>query len=100
MIINLIKHDGRLHYGVDSENPSLPADVISAALLDQAWALVRKERDTLLRASDYAVMPDYPLTDAQKAEVTAYRQALRDIPETAGSPDAVEWPEKPEVLTQ
>jgi hypothetical protein len=98
MLIRRIKHDGVIHYNVDPESTTLPATVIQQALLDQAWSLVRKQRDSLLRNSDYAVMPDYPLTDAQKADVTAYRQALRDIPETFATPDAVEWPTKPEAM--
>lgn len=100
MIIGKIEHNGASHFNVDSENTSIPADVVQQALLDQAWALIRDKRDSLLRECDYAVMPDYPITEAQKAEVTAYRQALRDIPENFASPDAVEWPAKPEILTQ
>ena len=30
--------------------------------------------------TDYLAMPDYPLSDEDKAAVMAYRQALRDIP--------------------
>lgn len=101
-MIDRIEYQGRSYSNVpiDGGNTGLPSDVIQQALLDQAWALVREQRDRLLRESDYAVMPDYPLTEAQKTDVTAYRQALRDIPQGFESPDAVEWPTRPQVLTQ
>jgi len=100
MIIGKVEYNGATHFNVDSEASHIPVEVLQSAMLNQAWGLVRGKRDRLLAATDYAIMPDYPLTDAQKAEVTAYRQALRDIPENYASPDAVEWPTKPEILTQ
>lgn len=98
MLIKKIEHSGNIYYNVDSDNTTLPTEVVQQALIDEAWRLVRVRRDELLRDTDYAIMPDYPLTDAEKTDVTAYRQALRDIPETFASPDAVEWPAKPEAL--
>lgn len=53
-------------------------------------------RNNRLKASDFAVMPDYPCGEAERAGWLAYRQALRDIPEQAGYPDAIVWPEPPE----
>ena len=98
MLIKKIEPSGNIYYNVDSDNTTLPTEVVQQALIDEAWRLVRVRRDELLRDTDYAIMPDYPLTDAEKTDVTAYRQALRDIPETFASPDAVEWPAKPEAL--
>lgn len=40
-------------------------------------------------------MPDSPLGAEQKAAWGAYRQALRDLPETATNPSDVEWPVAP-----
>lgn len=57
-------------------------------------AEVRAERDRLIVATDYLAMPDYPLTENKRAAVLAYRQALRDVPEQAGFPRNVNWPEK------
>ncbi|MGQ7242816.1 tail fiber assembly protein [Salinicola sp. V024] len=97
-----INYDNRTYYAGSREQfeaQGLPDAIIDAAIADQQWAEIRARRDALLRASDYAVMPDYPLTDEQLAAVKQYRQALRDIPETADAPDAIEWPEKPEVLS-
>jgi hypothetical protein len=56
---------------------------------------VRNERNRLISATDYLVMPDYPLDEEKKAAVLAYRQALRDVPEQAGFPRQIDWPTKP-----
>ncbi|MCX2515789.1 tail fiber assembly protein [Pseudomonas aeruginosa] len=65
---------------------------------DLKWEQIRKNRNADLAACDYAVMPDYPIEEAQRAELAAYRQALRDIPDQGSNPDAVEWPQKPAFL--
>lgn len=62
------------------------------------WDGIRKARTADLAACDYAVMPDYPLSEADRAAVAAYRQALRDIPDQGDDPDSVQWPEKPAFL--
>lgn len=64
---------------------------------------LRAERDARLSASDYLLMPDYPLNDAARAVVTAYRQALRDLPQQPGAPwdgggAATPWPALPDPL--
>ncbi|HFQ4969126.1 TPA: tail fiber assembly protein [Vibrio vulnificus] len=61
------------------------------------WIEIRKYRDHLIAETDYTQMPDAPLDDAKKAEFTSYRQALRDIPQDFGDPDAIVWPEKPTI---
>ena len=65
---------------------------IEQEALESAKQQVRSERDKLLRATDYLVMPDYP---NKPTGIDAYRQALRDIPEQSGFPEAVDWPELP-----
>lgn len=62
---------------------------------DIEWAAVRTRRDQLLRATDFTQLPDYPATPVQLAQVTAYRKALRDIPETVELPGELVWPELP-----
>ncbi len=52
-------------------------------------------RNNMLKASDYAMLPDYPCGEAERAGWIAYRQALRDVPQQAGYPDAIVWPEPP-----
>lgn len=72
-------------------------DPIIAASVEGKWGEVRRIRDELIKQTDFTQMPDAPLDDTKKAEFTAYRQALRDIPQTYSDPDAVVWPEKPTV---
>ena len=57
---------------------------------------VRSQRDALIAETDYLILPDYPLSEEDRAIVIRYRQALRDVPEQAGFPTEVNWPEKPE----
>jgi len=52
---------------------------------------LRAERDRLIAATDWWASSDLTMT----AEQTAYRQALRDITDTATSLDDVTWPTKP-----
>ena len=56
---------------------------------------IRNERNLRLAYTDWTQLPDAPLKAEQKAAYAEYRQALRDIPEQAGFPDAIEWPEEP-----
>lgn len=60
----------------------------------------RRQRDYMLNATDYLVMPDYPLSEEDRAAVTAYRQALRDIPQSDGFPADIAWPDIPAVLSE
>ena len=66
------------------------------ALADAA----RARRDALITATDYLLMPDYPISAGQLAEVRAYRQALRDVPLQAGFPQAIDWPTPPIITTE
>ena len=43
-------------------------------------SIVRPERDRRLAASDKYMLPDYPITSQQRANVETYRQGLRDFP--------------------
>ena len=52
------------------------------------WDDIRAERNAKLAASDWMATQDRTMTQAEKA----YRQALRDIPQTFGSPAEVVWP--------
>ena len=61
------------------------------------WHDVRRERDRLLRATDWTqAVADAALTDEVRAEWAAYRQALRDLPETYATPQDVVWPIAPD----
>lgn len=52
---------------------------------------LRAERDRLIAATDWWASSDLTMTDAQ----TTYRQALRDITDSATSLDDVTWPTAP-----
>ena len=59
---------------------------------------LRTERNALLSASDWAVLPDVPYTSspAQRENVVIYRQALRDITmQWKSSKTKIEWPKVP-----
>ena len=64
---------------------------------EELAAQARAQRDALISATDYLVMPDYPIVAGKLAAVQAYRQSLRDISKQPGFPDAIVWPDKPEV---
>lgn len=72
---------------------------------EQAWRdglfgrklkVLRQKRDVLLAQTDWTANSDVTMS----AEMTTYRQALRDITNgltTVEQVNAVVWPEKPEV---
>lgn len=62
-------------------------------------AQVRARRDALIAATDYLVMPDYPISAVQLASVKTYRQALRDITTQETFPLNVVWPEVPAAIS-
>lgn len=63
---------------------------------EQKTADARDERDGALKACDWTVMPDSPLSDSKKTEWQTYRQALRDVPAQSGFPNTINWPTMPE----
>jgi hypothetical protein len=69
----------------------IPAATLEAIASDEA----RAARDAALRACDWTVGVDAPLTANQVAAWKAYRQALRDVPEQVGFPSSIDWPAAP-----
>lgn len=67
---------------------------VQAGVDPQQWAVVREKRLLKLRASDWSVLPDVPLTAEKKAEWEAYRQELRDITNQL-DPFNITWPTPP-----
>lgn len=65
---------------------------------EEISARVRAERDSKIGETDYLAMPDYPLSEEDRAVVMTYRQALRDLPAQEGFPREVVWPGIPKVL--
>ena len=85
------------------------AEAAEAARLEEynsepaRYQRLRAERDRRIAATDYLVMPDYPLGEAVKAAVSTYRQELRDLPAQEGAPwdggeSGTPWPEVPAIL--
>lgn len=56
---------------------------------------VRRDRDLLLKDSDWTQMFDSPLSDLAKSAWHQYRQELRDISDQPGFPTTVNWPTEP-----
>lgn len=83
-----------------------PAGYVEEGELDEkAVALhkIRRQRDKLLKATDFMVSPDMPMSDEDTAAIFAYRQALRDLPnqaEAPWTPETIPWPEKPQAKMQ
>lgn len=54
-------------------------------------ATERATRDTLLKETDHFALSDVTMS----AEMTTYRQALRDVPQQSDFPGTITWPTKP-----
>jgi hypothetical protein len=68
----------------------------SNGAFDRSMEELRNKRNSLLAETDYLALSDQTMS----AEMTAYRQALRDINNglsTVADVEAVVFPEKPEV---
>jgi len=59
------------------------------------WDDIRVQRNTLMTDCDWTQLNDAVLTFTVRQLWQDYRQALRDIPQSFTTPDAVVWPEKP-----
>lgn len=57
----------------------------------------RSKRDKLLADTDWTQVLDAPIDTVTREAYRVYRQALRDIPEQEGFPEAITWPELPAV---
>jgi len=85
----------------DGEEVTLVADDAKlAAKTAQAWADLRSRRNALLQASDWVALADAHLSQAKKDAWFAYRQELRDLPDSVTDPTQVEWPVDPTVVVQ
>jgi hypothetical protein len=75
-------------FGTDWETVKAKVDELTAA---EPMKALREERNRRIAETDWWASSDLTMT----AEQTAYRQALRDITESATSLDDVTWPTKP-----
>ncbi len=66
-----------------------------AEAADLDMTMVRSQRDSLLRSSDWTQLGDATLGDHTAEEWRTYRQALKDIPQNHTRVSTVVWPEDP-----
>ena len=64
---------------------------IARLTAEQPWVDLRAKRNQLLAETDHLALSDHVLS----AEMTAYRQALRDLPANTVDPANPVWPVKP-----
>lgn len=83
-----IESDDTSTWGVTWAQVSAKKDELVAA---EPMRLLREERDRRIAETDWWASSDLTMTTEQ----TNYRQALRDITESATSLDDVTWPTKP-----
>ena len=76
------------HFGTTWAAVSAKKDALIAA---EPMKLLREERNRRLAETDWWALGDQTMSSAQ----TNYRQALRDITDSATSLDDVTWPTKP-----
>ena len=82
-----------VEYGWEYDGQSFidPASLANVLSDDEKLDELRLHRNSLLLETDYFALSDNTLS----AEMTTYRQALRDITDTYASLDDVVWPTKP-----
>ena len=97
--LEAVKDDGN-GYAISDPDNMITEEEYNEAIAEfevfDGWVKVRKQRNQLLKDSDYIMVSDAPIDETQKQEWTTYRQVLRDIPQDYDSPDEVVYPDKPE----
>ena len=61
----------------------------------RAREVMRLQRDTLLRESDWTRLDDAAISAEKKAEWATYRQVVRDLPKNTADPETPAWPISP-----
>lgn len=86
--------EGNIPFTAEEEAEMDALAVAHASSADSRKAAeVRTERNTKLAATDWTQASDVP--QSVKDSYVSYRQALRDVPQQAGFPNQVVWPETP-----
>ncbi len=85
---------GSSYWVVDHVAGTVTSDTAQEAadILSNSWASIRSERNALITATDWRVLPDQPVSQPWMD----YRQALRDVTNVE-TPDLVVWPTEPGV---
>jgi len=83
-------------FDADGNKIELDQALVDAAAIEvaaeQALSSLRRQRNQLLTETDYLGLPDL---GGFSAEMTAYRQTLRDLPANTTDPANPVWPTKP-----
>ena len=79
----------------DPEVPTWPTLALPTEI--DPMDILHRKRNEMLKRTDHLAFPDYPhLSEQVRADWMAYRQALRDLPQTAtGDPANAAWPSEP-----
>ena len=83
-VVRTVKVEAKTQADIDADTASIAAKA-------------RKQRDDLLKQSDWRVVKQAETGEAMAAEWVSYRQALRDITEQAGFPRDIIWPVNPDA---
>lgn len=83
--------------GTSEVRPATEAELEQIEIDEQqkvfdAWQKLRNQRNVVLAACDWTVLPDSPTSTAAWK---VYRQALRDLPANTTDPFNVDWPTPP-----
>ena len=82
-------------FDADGNSVAIDQALVDAARselnVENAWNELRTKRNRLLTETDYLALSDRAMT----AEMTAYRQALRDLPANTTDPANPVFPTKP-----
>lgn len=87
--------DSQGAFDADGNSVEIDQALVDAARselnVENAWKSLRTKRNQLLAQTDYLALADHTLS----ADMTAYRQALRDLPSNTTDPANPVWPTKP-----
>lgn len=73
---------------------------IVAATCHVDWSKLKERRNLLLTLTDRFFVPGFPATEADLAEVMAYKAALRTMFDGLNHPSAIVWPTAPAIVVQ
>ena len=88
---------GRL-IGITPPQSPLLTEAVRAAVAGELDVedKLRAMRAVLLRATDWTQAADSPLSQEHRTAWAAYRQALRDLPQTYSGQGRIPWPTAPD----
>ena len=84
-------HEGHYHLKWDGSKIIKDDDALTACQTAEKWKDVRRDRNRRLEETDYLALGDNTLTDPYKA----YRNELRQVPQSQSDPFKITWPVKP-----